>query len=201
MRKISLLLVSVILCLATTAFADSVVFDLSPTNGITNRDAGNGTGQGVIVDTTQNISGMQFFLDSPNGGNFKFFIYNGTNDDLLFLNSMHVDPISQMTWVASPTFNFNLQAGNTYYFGVISDAAADYGYIFPPINYSNNGLTAVTSGNSNYSNYNLPTFAGNGGAEIGLRLTAEQVPEPGSMVLLGTGALGLAGVLRRKLML
>ena len=28
-----------------------------------------------------------------------------------------------------------------------------------------------------------------------------EVPEPGSMVLLGTGALGLAGVLRRKLML
>ena len=27
------------------------------------------------------------------------------------------------------------------------------------------------------------------------------VPEPGSMMLLGTGVLGLAGVLRRKLML
>jgi hypothetical protein len=201
MRKLSLLFTLVMLCLATTAFADNVVFDLSPTNGVTSRDAGNGTGQGVIVDTSQTITGMQFFLDSPNGGNFKFFIYDSTNTDLLFLNTTHVDPIQQMTWVSSPTFNFNLQAGNTYYFGVISDAAADYGYIFPPIDYSANGLTAVTSGNSNYSGYGVPIFSGNGSAEIGLRLTEAAVPEPGSMVLLGTGVLGLAGMLRRKLML
>jgi len=201
MRKVSLLAVVAVLCLSTAAFADNIVFDLSPTNGITSRDAGNGVGQGVTVDTTQAISGMQFFLDSPNGGDFKFFIYNGTNDDLLFLNTEHVDPISQMTWVASPTFNFNLQAGNTYYFGVISNAAADYGYIFPPIDYSNNGLTAVTSGNSNYSGYGVPVFSSSGSAEIGLRLTEGSVPEPGSMVLLGTGVVGLAGVLRRKLML
>jgi hypothetical protein len=189
------------LCLATAAFADNIVFDLSPTNGVTSRSAGSGTGQGVTADTTQSITGMQFFLDSPGGGNFKFFIYDSTNTDLLFLNSMHVDPIAQMTWVSSPTFNFNLQAGNTYYFGVISDASADYGYIFPPIDYSSNGLTAVTSGNSNYSGYGVPVFSGNGGAEIGLRLTEAAVPEPGTLVMLGTGALGLAGVLRRKLML
>ncbi len=201
MRKLSLLAVLAVLCLSTAAFADNIVFDLSPTNGITSRSAGSGTGQGVTVDTTQTITGMQFFLDSPNGGDFKFFIYNGTNDDLLFLNTTHVDPIAQMTWVASPNFNFNLQAGNTYYFGVISDASADYGYIYPPINYSNNGLTAVTSGNSNYTGYGVPVFSGSGGAEIGLRLTEGSVPEPGSMVLLGTGVLGLAGALRRKLML
>lgn len=201
MRKLSLLFVMAILCLATTAFADNVVFDLSPTNGTTSRGPGDGTGQGVIVDTTQSITGMQFFLDSPNGGDFKFFIYDSTNTNLLFLNSMHVDPIQQMTWVASPTFNFTLNAGSTYYFGVISDANADYGYIFPPINYSNNGLTAVTSGNSNYTGYGVPVFSGNGAAEIGLRLTESNVPEPGSLVLLGTGALGLVGVLRRKLML
>jgi len=84
---------------------------------------------------------------------------------------------------------------------VISDTNADYGYIYPPIDYSSNGLTAVTSGNSNYSGYGVPIFNGNGGAEIGLRLTEAAVPEPGTLVMLGTGALGLAGVLRRKLML
>jgi hypothetical protein len=35
----------------------------------------------------------------------------------------------------------------------------------------------------------------------GVQNQFSEVPEPGSMVLLGTGALGLAGVLRRKLML
>jgi hypothetical protein len=198
MRKSCLLFTLAILCLASTAFADNIVFDLSPTNGVTSRGAGDGTGQGVVVSSTQTISDIEFYLDSPNGGNFKYFIYNGTNDNLLFLTTFHVDPIAQMTWVAAPV-NFTLDAGNTYYFGVISDANADYGYIFPPIDYSNNGLTAVTTGNSNYSGYNIPLFSGNGSAEIGLRLS--EVPEPGSLVMLGTGALGLAGVLRRKLTL
>ena len=201
MRKAALLAVLAVLCFATSAFADNIIFDLSPTNGVTNRSAGNGTGQGVIADSTTTINSMSFFLDSPNGGNFKFFIFNGTNDDLLFLQTEHVDPISQMQWVSSPEFNFTLQAGNTYYFGIISDASADYGYIYPPINYSNNGLTAVTTGNSNYTGYGEPIFAGNGAAEIGLQLGQTGIPEPGSIVMLGSGVLGLAGVLRRKLML
>ncbi len=43
----------------------------------------------------------------------------------------------------------------------------------------------------------------NGSAALvsGVQNQFSEVPEPGSMVLLGTGALGLAGVLRRKLML
>ncbi len=201
MRKLSLLMFTLaILCLATTAFADNIVFDLSPTNGTTSRGAGDGTGQGVSVQTTQTLSDVEFYLDSPNGGNFKYFVYDSTNTNLLFLTTFNVGPISQMTWVAAPV-NFTLQAGQTYNFGVISDSSADYGYIFPPINYSNNGLTAITTGNDNYTGYGIPVFSGNGGAEIGLRLSEASVPEPGSMVLLGTGVLGLAGVLRRKLML
>lgn len=200
MRKFSLFFLLAILCLATTAFADNIVFDLSPTNGTTSRGPGDGTGQGVSVQTTQTLSDVEFFLDSPSGGNFKYFIYDSTNTNLLFLTTFHVNPISQMQWVAAPV-NFTLDAGNTYYFGVISDSNADYGYIFPPIDYSNNGLTAITTGNSNYSGYGVPVFSGNGSAEIGLRLSEANVPEPGSMVLLGTGVVGLAGVLRRKLML
>src|SRR5215469_4338088 len=117
MRKLSLLFVLAILCVSTAAFADNIVFDLSPTNGTTSRGAGDGTGQGVSVQTTQTLSDVEFFLDSPNGGNFKYFIYDSTNTDLLFLTTFHVNPISQMQWVSAPV-NFTLQAGNTYNFGV-----------------------------------------------------------------------------------
>jgi hypothetical protein len=200
MRKLSLFAVLVILCLATTAFADNIVFDLSPAGWFTNRVAGSGVGQGVSVDTTQTINDMQFYLNLPDGGDLKFMIWNSTNDSLLYLNEVKGIAASQNpSWISSPDFNFTLQAGNTYFFGVISDSNALIGYIFPPIDYSNNGLTAVKTGNTNYDGYDIPTYSGNGTAEIALRLGT--VPEPGSMVLLGTGALGLAGVLRRKLML
>lgn len=204
MRKLSLTLLTLVAvaCLATTAFADNLVFDLSPANGFTSRSAGNGIGQGVDVSTTQTINDMQFFLNLPNGGDLKFFIFNGTNDSLLYLQEETGIAASQNpAWISSPEFNFTLQAGSTYYFGVIADNDASIGYIFPPINYSNNGLTARTDGNSNYSGYGEPVFSGNGSAEAALRLGTSPVPEPGSMMLMGTGVLGLAGVLRRKLML
>jgi PEP-CTERM motif len=204
MRKLSLTLLTLVAvaCLASAAFADNLVFDLSPANGFTSRDAGSGIGQGVSVTTTQTINDMQFYLNLPNGGDLKFFIFDSTNTNLLYLQEETGIGASQNpAWISSPEFNYTLQAGSTYYFGVISDASASIGYIFPPINYSNNGLTALTSGNSNYSGYGEPVFAGNGAAEVALRLGTSPVPEPGSMMLMGTGVLGLAGVLRRKLML
>ena len=68
--------------------------------------------------------------------------------------------------------------------------------------YSANGLTAdILNGNSNYVNYDSPYNYTGGFVEIGLRLfdDSSSVPEPGSVFLLGSGVLGLAGVLRRKM--
>ena len=36
-------------------------------------------------------------------------------------------------------------------------------------------------------------------ADMAFTLIGTQVPEPGSLIMLGTGVLGLAGVIRRKL--
>jgi hypothetical protein len=199
MRKIVLLGAMAMLLLTCSAFADNLVFDLSPANGTTFRSADNGPGQGVVVTTTQTISSFGFYLDMPNGGDLKFMIWDDTNTNLLLTDVRSFSPFGTQDWVYTNPINFTLNAGHTYWFGVISDNEEDVGYIFPPVNYSVNGLTAVTSGNANYTGYANPAFGGNGGAEIALRITTgSAVPEPGSIALMGTGVLGLAGVLRRK---
>lgn len=201
MRKLSLLIAMAALLLTCSALADNIVFDLSPSNGTTFRGADSGPGQGVSVSTSQTISGFGFFLDMPFGGDLKFMIWDDTNTNLLLTDVRSFSAFQTQQWVYTDPINFTLNAGHTYWFGVISDNEEDVGYIFPPVNYSNNGLTAVTSGNSNYSSFANPVFAGNGGAEIALRITEGNagVPEPGSIALMGTGVLGLAGLLRRKL--
>jgi PEP-CTERM motif len=200
MRKLSLLALLAVVCLATSAFA-TTVFDLEANNYESEFNHDFGPGQGVAVSTTQSISNMEFYLAMPNGGDLKFMIWDGTNSNLLFSNVLTgVQASNTKTWVSSPDFNFTLNAGDTYFFGVIADAPVNVGYTWPPLDYSSNGLTALTSGNAYYDFFNDPVYDSHNGDQWGLRLDAS-VPEPGSIALLGTGVLGLAGVLRRKLML
>lgn len=71
----------------------------------------------------------------------------------------------------------------------------DVGYIFPVVTYTDNGLGAVETGNSNYDTFAAPTYVGGGGAEVGLEISAVATPEPSTWVMMGLGfaALGFAG--------
>ena len=200
-RNVALLTIALVLLFAGNAMA-GVIFDLSPTNGTSIRESGDGSGQGVIVDTTTTITDMAFYLNMPNGGDLKFMIWDSANTNMLFSSvASGIAASNTATWVASSPFSFTLQAGAKYWFGIIADNNIGLGYIYPPITYSANGLTADIGGNVNYDNYANPVYDGFGGAEIGLQLTAgsSSIPEPGSVFLLGSGVLGLAGVLRRKI--
>jgi hypothetical protein len=161
------------------------IFDLSPSNNTTFRGSGSGPGQGVSVTQSVTITGFQFFANLPSGGNAKFMIWNGTNSTLLFSQTETFAASGTEAWIDSGSISFNLVAGDTYWFGIIANNAIDVGYLFPPNAYSANGLTAVSTGNSNYLNFNSPSFNGYAMANIALRL--EAVPGP----VVGAGLPGL----------
>ena len=188
-----------VLCYSTLAAADTLVFDLSPTNNTTSRSGGNGPGQGVSISTTQTIDNFAFNL-SGGAQNLDFFVFNGTNSTLLYNSVQSWGGGSGWVSTSSP-FTLTLTAGNTYYFGIMGNGNLQIGYIFPQGVYSANGITALTNGNANYNGFGNPAWDGGlAGAQIGLRIfeNANETPEPASLVLLGSGLIGIAGGVRRK---
>ena len=169
-----------------------VIFDLSPTNGVSNRPSDDGLGQGVSVSTTTTISGFSFFANLPDGGDGKFMIWNGDNSALLFSQTVSIAASNTPSWTSTTgNIDFTLDAGSTYFFGFIGDNFIDVGFISPVVPSSDNGLSAVETGNSNYNTFAAPTFVGGGGAEVGLQISAVATPEPSTWVMMGLGFAGL----------
>ena len=177
----------------------STLLDTGAPTATTIRDAahnqlGIGPGQGVNVATNTTLTNIGFYSATPSGGNVKYMIWNGTNSTLLFSIVGTTTTGSTPTLNFSPDFSLDLLAGNTYYFGIISDSPLDVGFSFFG-SVSQSGLTA-TGNNSNYTNYATPSFVGTGGANINLVLLGTQaagaVPEPATwmMMLIGFGAIG-----------
>jgi hypothetical protein len=176
-----------------------VIFDLSPTNNVSNRPSDDGLGQGVGVATTTTISGFSFFADLPDGGDGKFMIWNGDNSALLFSQTVSIAASSTPSWISTTgNIDFTLDAGQDYWFGFIGNNFIDVGFIFPMEPYSADGLTALEEANSNYDSFDTPTFVGPGGAQVGLQISAgaAATPEPSTWVMMGLGfaGLGFAGL-------
>jgi len=180
-----------------------VIFDLSPTNGVSNRPSDDGLGQGVSVSTTTTISGFSFFANLPDGGDGKFMIWAPTNDGdqtLLFSQTDAFAASATPSWISTTgDIDFTLNAGSTYYFAFIGDNFIDVGYIYPlpTTPPSSNGLTAVETGSTNYNFFDTPTFAGGSGfgVGVGVQISALATPEPSTWVMMGLGfaSLGFAG--------
>lgn len=180
----------------------NVIFDLSPASGVTSRSPSSfpGIGQGVNVAANTSVTDFALWGDLPGGGDVKLMIWNGSDTTLLFSTTQSVAASSTPGWIDSGPISFNLKAGKEYWFGIVTDTNAFFGYIFPEVSYSANGLSADTSGNSNYDGFTNPTPDGPGLSEAPLQISGgpTPAPEPAGWAMLIGGAFGVGAALRSR---
>ena len=156
------------------------------TTSSTVRDPGSiGFGQGVSAATTTSLTQFAMFLESATGGNVKYMIWNGTNSSLLLSDIVPLTPSNSPEWILSDPLSFTLNSGDTYYFGAIQDANTQIiaPFFSPPTSVTQNGLTTLDTGNSNYEDFLSPIFSSLAGGAFPLRLYGAEAiinpaPEP-----------------------
>lgn len=203
MKKLVTLCFAFVCMISVAAMADQL-FLTPPTGGYLGYGAG-GT-RGDIVTMTGNFTltsiGIQGAIDNGTQMTFNAYVYDGSGQ-----NQLAVGNAVQFTGDGTEQFyvlpiNFTLLAGQSYDIGIAFNSfnapnwQVHY-YFFdsgqnPPFNV---GPFTVIDGEESHCgacNVFSPNLEVNGSGNNG-------VPEPGTLVMLGTGALGLAGTIRRKL--
>ena len=138
--------------------------------------------QGPITGWT-----LQFYADAGNTpGASLYSTHVAGNAGETFLQ---IDNVGDPTYLYSLNVNFTAAAGTEYWLSVVPDLG------FPP----QWGWETSSQGDGlSYQNF-FGTLSPLG-TDLSYALFASPTPEPGTLIMLGTGILGLAGSLRRKLL-
>jgi len=186
------------------AEATSIIFnDVARQDFLSSRVAGNSPVADITVAAATDITEIGVYNDLASNGNLKFVIFNLDTNTLLFQSASQAFVDNGLTFKLSNIFApFTLLPGVNYGIGAIADVAGDWGTNNASSGnpFTQNGITASDDRNGNVSNFAAPTLGSEGSAmiiiELGNDRVGAAVPEPGTLLLMGTSAAFMA--LRRR---
>jgi hypothetical protein len=175
-----------------------IVFDNTASeNGTTNRNPSDAPALQITNTNSYTVNLTSVFFSGQsnlNGENFDFFLADGAGN--LINQVFQPESLTGPHTLIGANVSWTLQPGQTYYIGAMSGMApASYDYIVPGYSMQN-GLQSGPNGN--FSSYGLPTFYGNGAAEMAWQLNGSPVPEPGALMAMAVGVIGIAVRRRRR---
>jgi hypothetical protein len=201
MKKISLGFLALALALAITpvASADTVTFDMT-FSGVGTAQFGAATGSGVLIGVSNGLGGYTIESGSGTmnfGGIISNFTVEAPDTSIGYLSSGHFD--LQMSSDGTADNTINLIAGsNGLYTIQSSNPGAGLGMYLgstDPLEVEFEGSTSPGGGGAYFADADA---AGQGDFGTATTLIISSTPEPSSLLLLGTGLLGLAFVAFRK---
>lgn len=204
MRKILTVCSVVLLGAAAVAHADTITASLdsglgcsttAPCGTITVTDNGSG---GVLV--TESVA-PNFFVVTGNGTNHVSLAMDldASISTTAFTNFSTLP--SGLSWTVGTNASPAGFSGDYDYFVTMSGCTGSSCPTVTSLSFTINGVSTTNFDTSEafpfVSDLNVAGQTGNVGASI-LSNSVTPTPEPSSLALLGTGALGLAGIVRRK---